>query len=212
MDSMPELIAALSERITKLEHQILAAELIAALSERITPVEHQLSSHVPTIVPELKESITNHDGQPEILLSVIEAKPEIPRAEIDDLRQFAQLLPTELEAMNSKSEKQNEALVARIASVERQISDSLPPITSRLSVCERSLEEMKSGCEGQNETMLARIASVEGKMSDSLSSITSRLTLCERSIVTCERQMNEVRASVEELRTQVGRIDVRRRH
>jgi hypothetical protein len=147
-----------------------AVELIAALSERSTQVEHQLSSQVPAIVPELKESITNHERQLESLLSVIEAKPAILRTEIDDLRQqFAQLLQTELEAMNSKCEKQNETRVARIASVERKISDSL-------------------------------------------SSITSRLTVCERSIVPYGTQMNEVRASVEEMRTKVGGIDVRRRH
>jgi chromosome segregation ATPase len=142
-----------------------AAELIAALSERITQFEHQLSCQVSIIVPELKETITNHERRLESLLSVIEAKREINRTEIDALRQFAQLLQTELEAMNSKCEKQNEALVARIASVE-------------------------------------------GKMSDSLSSITSCPTVCERSIVTYGPQMNEVRASVEELRTQVGGIDV----
>jgi hypothetical protein len=76
-----------------------AADLIAALSERITQVEHQLSSQAPIIVSELKESTTNHDRQLESLLSVIEAKPAILRTEIADLRQFAQLLQTELEAM-----------------------------------------------------------------------------------------------------------------
>jgi hypothetical protein len=149
-----------------------ASQLITALSERITQVEHQLSSQVPTIVPELKESITNYERQLESLLPVIEAKPATLRTEITDLRQFAQSLQTELEAMNSKCEKQSEALVARIASVE-------------------------------------------GKISDSLQSITSRLAVCERSIVAYETQKNEVRASIEELRTHiasVGGIEMRRRH
>jgi hypothetical protein len=106
-------------------------------------------------------NVTNHERQLESLLSVIEAKPAILRTEIADLRQLAELLQTELEAMNSK-------------------------------------------CEKQNETLVALIASIEGKMSDSLSSITSRLTVCERSIVAYRTQMNEVRASVEELRTHIA--------
>jgi hypothetical protein len=36
-------------------------ELITALSEGISKLEHQISSQPLTIIPELKESITNHE-------------------------------------------------------------------------------------------------------------------------------------------------------
>jgi hypothetical protein len=38
-----------------------APELIASLSERISKLEHQISSQPSTLIAELKESIANHD-------------------------------------------------------------------------------------------------------------------------------------------------------
>jgi hypothetical protein len=179
-----------------------AAELIAALPERITELEHQISSQAPTVVPDLKESVTNHDRQLENLLSAIDAKPAILRTEIDHMRQFAELLETELEGMKSKCEKQNETLVAQITSLERKMSDSLSPMTSHLSVCEQNLEQMKSRCEKQNETLVAQITSVERKMSDSLSPITSHLPVCERSL-----EQLKAKCASETLATRIGDIE-----
>jgi hypothetical protein len=130
-------------------------ELITALSERITKLEHQMSYPQLSIIGELE---------------------------------------------TEKWENQNETLVARIACVERKISDSPSPFTSRLSICEGRLEQMKSEWENPNEILVARIASVERKILDSLS-------VCETSIVTHQAEVNDVRTSVEELRTQL-----RRRH
>jgi hypothetical protein len=115
----------------------------AALSERISKLECQIFSQPLTIIAELKGSVLNHDRQLESLSSLIEANDAHFRTQIDDVRHSAELLQTGLETMKSRCERTSEALVARIASFERRMSETLSPITGRLSVCERGLEQVK---------------------------------------------------------------------
>jgi hypothetical protein len=71
------------------------------LSERMTKLEHQISCLDLAVAPQLKESIANHEQQLQSLRSVIETKTATLRTEIDQLRHSAQLLQTELETLKS---------------------------------------------------------------------------------------------------------------
>jgi small GTP-binding protein len=115
-------------------------DLVAALSERISTLEHQLSSQVLIHVSELKESIKNQDRQLETVISSIESTAVTLRREIDDVRHSVQLVHMKLEMLKSETEIQIDPLRMSISAVDRKITESLSPITMRLSVCEEQLK------------------------------------------------------------------------
>jgi hypothetical protein len=61
-------------------------ELIAALSARISKLEHQLCSPPLSVLTELKESIANHDRQPESLDYRIAALEPNLTGEIEEVK------------------------------------------------------------------------------------------------------------------------------
>jgi uncharacterized coiled-coil protein SlyX len=161
-------------------------EQIAALSERISNLEHQISCQQLTLIAELKESIANQVRQLESLSSGISSNSATHRTEIDEVKQSVQLLQTDLKTVKSKCEC--EALVARILGVERTVWETLSPVTRRLSVCEQCLEQMKASREidallrsiGKIERNVSLLGhEFERKISESLSPITGRLSTCE---------------------------------
>jgi hypothetical protein len=66
-----------------------APELIAALSERLSKVEQQISLHPLAIIAELKTSVANHDGQLQSLrsrISALETNQPVPQADLTELQ------------------------------------------------------------------------------------------------------------------------------
>jgi hypothetical protein len=106
-------------------------DIIATLSDRISRLEHRLCSS--------------------------SADPDSTRLriEIADLKRSVDRLQSELEMMKAKIENQNDTLIAHLRTAtrkvsvlgeecERKITDSLSPVTDRLSVCEKRLDQMKT--------------------------------------------------------------------
>jgi hypothetical protein len=63
-----------------------ALQIASALSERISKLEHQMSSHSLTLILELKESIANQDRQLESLSSGIVSNSATFQTEVDQLK------------------------------------------------------------------------------------------------------------------------------
>jgi hypothetical protein len=141
--------SALSDRISKLENSPIIAELresVAGLSERFSTLEHLVALNCYTIIPSMRSTVENNDHQIESLISSIETI----RIELDTVRQS---LNSELEKLSTDFELQSATLTARISVLqpefEREIFNSLSPITSRLSICESHLDGLKSPIEVQ---------------------------------------------------------------
>jgi uncharacterized coiled-coil protein SlyX len=80
------------------------SELMAALSERISKLEHQMSSQ-PLAIAELKESITNHERRLESLDSRISGLEPNLRTELEELKRPLSTPTPVLPASPSKSLK-----------------------------------------------------------------------------------------------------------
>jgi small GTP-binding protein len=119
---------------------VLDSDRITTLSERISTLENQISSQLLTIVPELKESIRNHDRQLEYLIPSIDGTTISLRREIEDVRHSVQLLHRDVEALKSDNERQLETLRRSIVAFDLKITDSLSPVTARLSICEQQIQ------------------------------------------------------------------------
>jgi hypothetical protein len=117
------------------------------------------------LIAEPEGSIANHERQLENVASASETNRVPFRTEIDDLKHCVQLLQTELEIVKSNCECGKAALVVGIANVEGKMSETLSPITSHVSICERSLEQMKAKCANESETLVLRIENIEGTVS-----------------------------------------------
>jgi hypothetical protein len=96
-------------------------ELITYLSERISKLEHQISSHPLTLIPELKESIANHDRQLESLACRISGLETNSSAEVKELKSAPIATPTPL-VSPSKSLKGSEFPLKEAKSVNGIIS------------------------------------------------------------------------------------------
>jgi hypothetical protein len=108
-----ELVSEYSDR-----EPVSVPEVVKALSERISKLEHDMSSSDLGIALELKESITSHDQQLERLFSMMKMTDATYRREIDEVRRSLQ---ADLERVKSKCENGNEAMQTSIRTVERQI-------------------------------------------------------------------------------------------
>jgi hypothetical protein len=92
--------------------------------------------------------------------------------------------------MKAQCAKQSDTLVTRIGTVERNITDSISRVTTRLSVCEDAVGRVKAQCAKQSDTLVSRICAIEQnvrllgdefewKISESLSPVVDRLSVCE---------------------------------